>query len=398
MQRLVIVGGGIVGITIAIEIAKKNLFKEILLIEKEKSLGSHATVRNSGVIHAGFYYTESSKKAEFCSKANNLLRNYCVENNITINKCGKVVVTKNEKEEETLELLYKRGVNNGVKLEIIDKKFIFDYDEYAKSYRNFLWSPNTWSASPKELLNKLISESESLGIKVLTNTRISDGTNEEIIDNKNNKIKYDFLINAAGGYALELSKKLGIGSDYSLLPFKGLYLKSKKISKIFKRHIYPVPNINQPFLGIHTTLTSDNFLKLGPTAIPVLSPENYKIFDGLDFGISTQIIKSQIDCFFNNNFGYRDLAFREIKYLLKSNIIKEANKLTNFDLNQIEFDWYTPGIRAQLYDFKNKTLEMDFKMIEKDKQLHILNSISPAWTCSFMTARYISDKVITFFN
>ena len=80
-------------------------------------------------------------------------------------------------------------------------------------------------------MNKLISESESLGIKVLTNTRISDGTNEEIIDNKNNKIKYDFLINAAGGYALELSKKLGIGSDYSLLPFKGLYLKSKKLAK-----------------------------------------------------------------------------------------------------------------------------------------------------------------------
>ncbi len=398
MSRLVIVGGGIVGITIALEIAKKDFFEEIYLFEKNNSLGSHATVRNSGVIHAGFYYTESSKKAEFCSKANFLLRDYCLSNNITINKCGKIVVAKNKSEEKTLELLYQRGINNGVELELLEANQINKYDKYAKTYGSFLWSPNTWSASPKELLEKLIVEAKSFGIKFITNTRIVGGDNKVILDNKNNKYKYDFLINSAGGYALELSKSLGVESPYSLLPFKGLYLKSKNICNIFQKHIYPVPNIEQPFLGIHTTLTSDNYLKLGPTAIPVLGPENYNLFDGLDFVQSSKIIKSQIDCFLNNNFGYRDLALREIKYLLKGNIINEANKLTNYDLNTIDFDWYTPGIRAQLYNHEKKNLEMDFKMIESKNQLHILNSISPAWTCSFMTSKYISEKVFAFFE
>ncbi len=394
MKRIIVVGGGIIGITTALEVSKRKIFDEILILEKDNELGSHATVRNSGVIHAGFYYTEDSKKAEFCSEGNNLLRKYCLEKNITINKCGKVVVTKNKFDEETLSLLYKRGLNNGVELELFEKKQLYKYEENAKTFESFLWSPNTWSASPKEVLENLKEDIKSQGIKVLKNVEVVKGDEKKVFDSKGNSYDYDFLVNCAGGYSLNIAKVLGLNSKYKILPFKGLYLKSKEKCYLYKTHIYPVPNIKQPFLGIHTTLTADNFLKLGPTAVPAFSPENYSLFRGLAPSLSSDILLTQLNCFIHNNFDFRKLAFQEVKYLCKQNIINEANKLTNINLNEIDFEWYTPGIRPQLYNIISKNLEMDFIIESSENQLHILNSISPAWTCSLKSSQYIADKII----
>jgi len=202
------------------------------------------------------------------------------------------------------------------------------------------------------------------------------------------------LINAAGAYSLDIARIMGVKTNLTLLPFKGLYLKSRQKIKEYKRHIYPVPNINQPFLGIHTTLTSDGYLKLGPTALPVLSPENYHLFSGLEFKFAFEIISTQLNLFINNRFGYRDLALKEINYLIKKNIINEAQKLTILNLKKIKFDWYTPGIRAQLYNTSKNKLEMDFVYKKFNNQFHILNSISPAWTCSFKTAKFIIEKIV----
>ena len=115
------------------------------------------------------------------------------------------------------------------------------------------------------------------------------------------------MVNASGGYALSIAKLFGIQTKYKILPFKGLYLKSVNILKNFKSHIYPVPDINQPFLGIHTTITSDNFLKLGPTAIPVFSPENYQLFQKLDLQLTPEIISLQLALLMENNFNSETL-------------------------------------------------------------------------------------------
>lgn len=391
--KLVIIGGGILGTTIAREAAINKLFSEIFIIEKESVLGAHSSTRNSGVIHAGFYYYPESFKAKFCAEGNKIMREYCLKNSISINKCGKVVVSSSELEEKVLFELYKRGIANGSELQILDKTKLVKYETYAKTYQNFLWSPNTWSASPQDLFKSLIDECKELGIKFITNELIVKVNKNELISLKGNIYKYDHVINSAGGYSLEVAELFGIKKDFKILPFKGLYLKSVKKVESFQRHIYPVPDIQQPFLGIHTTLTSDNYLKLGPTAIPVFSPENYKLFEGLDWKISADIFKLQLNLFLKNKFGFRDLAFREIKYLIKNNILKEANKLTSLDLNKIDFNWHSPGIRPQLYNCKTQKLENDFILFKKEKSTHILNSISPAWTCSFKTAKYIIEEI-----
>ena len=392
-KSLFIIGGGIVGMTIAREAALKKCFKKVTIIEKEYRLGFHASSRNSGVIHAGFYYAPNSQKALFCSEANSLLRNYCIKNKVELKQTGKVVVCKDESELESLNELYQRGVANKSNIYFLDEKELQDYESLALTSSKFIWSPNTWSASPKDLIKKLNYELKELGVNIILNRKIVACKNNILIDNKNYEYEYDFLINAAGAYSLKMAKIMGIKTNYVLLPFRGMYLKSNKKISNFSTHIYPVPNIDQPFLGIHTTLTSDGYIKLGPTAFPVLSPENYRLFEGIDFDFLPSIIFNQVKLLLNNSFGYRNLAFQEFNNLFKNNILASAQRLTKFKLNSKDFSWYSPGIRAQLFDKKNGTLEMDFVNIKKSNQYHILNSISPAWTCSLKTAEYVMSEI-----
>ena len=392
-KSLLIIGGGIIGMAIAREAALRKSFTKITLIEKEKNLGFHASSRNSGVIHAGFYYSPDSKKGLFCAEANRLLRKYCLDNNIETRKSGKVVVCEDEEQVEILKNLYKRGVLNNSNISLFNAEKLDNYEPLALTYSKFIWSPNTWSANPKELIKSMQKQLNELGVNIVLNKKVVSFDGKNFFDIYKNKYVFDYVINAAGAHSLKVAKMMGIDTEYILLPFKGMYLRSKRKVSKFKTHIYPVPNINQPFLGIHTTLTSDGFLKLGPTALPVFSPENYKTFEGLDFSYLPSIFLNQLKLFLKNSFGYRNLAFQEINNLFKSNILKSAQKLTKAKLLEEDFEWYTPGIRAQLFNKNSGKLEMDFVNIKNNNQYHILNSISPAWTCSLKTAEYVMNQV-----
>ena len=393
--NLIIVGAGIVGITIAREAALSKLFGEIIIIEKERQAGYHASSRNSGVLHSGFYYSPDSKKANFCSEGNKLMRDYILTNSLSFNPCGKVVVSKNEADDKIIEILGNRAKQNNCLVKVLNSSEIDKYEPAAKTNQLFLWSPNTWSASPIEILNCLLKEIKEYGVKILLGEKVSEVKDKLIILEDGKKINYDYLVNASGGYALSIAKLFGIQTKYKILPFKGLYLKSVEILNNFQSHIYPVPDIEQPFLGIHTTLTSDNFLKLGPTAIPVFSPENYQLFQKLDLKLTPEIISLQISLLMGNTFKFRDLAIREFKYLFKKNIIDSAQNLTAIELNKQNYNWYSPGIRAQLYDTELQKLENDIVIERKNSSFHLLNSISPAWTCSFKTAKYILEQILT---
>ncbi len=393
-KTLLIIGGGIVGISIAREAALRRYFKRITIIEKEKELGLHASSRNSGVIHAGFYYAPNTSKALFCSEANNLLRNYCIEKNVEVKKSGKVVVCNDKNDVKIIDELYQRGINNSAKIFLLKERELSNYEPLALTSEKFIWSPNTWSANPRNLIKAIKKELIELNVKIVLNRKIVSQRKNTLIDRENNKYHYDFLINAAGAHSLKIAQLFNIENDFALLPFRGMYLKSKKKVNSFKRHIYPVPDIRQPFLGIHTTLSSDGYLKLGPTAIPVLSPENYNNFSGIDLDYLPNILINQTKLFLNNSFGYRDLAFRELKNLRKKNIIASAQKLTKLKLFESDFEWYSPGIRAQLFNKKSGKLAMDFVNIKNSNQYHILNSISPAWTCSFKTADFVVNDIL----
>lgn len=374
-MKVLIVGAGIVGMSLAYEIRKKYPDFEITIIDKEAHEAFHASGKNSGILHAGFYYNADSLKAKLTTRGNKLMKEFCYTHNIKVNETGKLVVAKNEEEIETLFELEKRSKANNAGAYIITQKEAEKIDPNAKTTKYALYSPNTASVNPKEVCGVLREELENKDVKFIFKMPF-EKYNES----------YDFLINAAGLYADKIAHKFGVGLDYTMLPFKGLYRKYLGEDKI-KTQIYPVPNIKNPFLGVHFTLMADNTIKIGPTAIPAFWRENYVGFDRFKLDEFIEILSLEAKLFITNAFGFRDLALWEMRYYNPKNLIEEAKKLVK--RLRGGFKPYPPGIRAQLLNRKTNELIMDFLVEKNDNQIHILNAVSPAFTASFAFAEYV---------
>ena len=373
-MKVLIVGAGIIGMSLAYEWREKNPNDEIIIIDKESHEAFHASGKNSGILHAGFYYNTDSLKAKLTAEGNKLMKKFCKSKNIKINETGKLVVAKNEDELETLKELAKRSEANGAGAYLISEEEAKKIDSNAKTYKYALYSPNTASVNPREVCKVLRKDLESKGVKFIFNMPFEKYNGS-----------YDFLINAAGLYADKIAHKFNAGLNYSVIPFKGLYLKYLGDDKI-KTQIYPVPNIKNPFLGVHFTLMADRTIKIGPTAIPAFWRENYAGFNRFNFKEMVEILGIEAKMFFTHKW-FRDLAFYEMRYYLPKNLINEAKKLV-YKLRG-DFKVYPPGIRAQLVDMRDLSLVMDFLVERKENQIHILNAVSPAFTASFAFSKYV---------
>ncbi len=385
--EILIVGAGIIGLSLARELRKYYPKISITIVEKENILAAHASGKNSGVLHAGFYYTSDSLKARFTVEGNKRLTQYCLENNIPINQCGKVVVTKEEKDLKTLYELKERAKLNGCRVCIVDEKELLDIEPNAKTYERALFSPATSTINPKQVC---IHIAEHLGspTKILLNKQVIYIKYPFAYCKKHLKIKFKFLFNAAGLYADKISQFFGIGEEYTLLPFKGIYL-SYKDPSLIKKHIYPVPDLNNPFLGVHFTKGVNKGIKVGPTAIPALWRENYNFKERFSLNELKEILWWEGKLFIENSFNFRSLSIQEIKKYYKSYFIKEAKKLVK-NINEKAFGKYLPsGIRAQLLDKNKKQLVMDFVVKKEEHSFHILNAVSPAFTSAFPFAEYV---------
>ena len=373
-MKVLIIGAGIVGMSLAYEWRKKNPNDEITIIDKEPHEAFHASGKNSGILHAGFYYNSNTLKAKLTADGNKLMKEFCKKNNIKINETGKLVVAKNEKEVEVLKELERRSKANNAGAYLISEEEAKKIDSNAKTYKYALFSPNTASVNPREVCRVLREDLEKKGVKFIFNMPFE----------KFNK-SYDFLINAAGLYADKIAHLFGVGRNFEVIPFKGLYLKYLGDDKI-KTQIYPVPNIKNPFLGVHFTLMADNTIKIGPTAIPAFWRENYAGFERFNFKEMIEILSIEAKMFFKHKW-FRDLAFYEMKYYIPKNLINEAKKLV-YKLRG-NFKPYPPGIRAQLVNMRDLSLVMDFLIERKENQIHILNAVSPAFTASFAFAKWV---------
>ena len=395
MSDFIIIGAGIIGLSIAKALKEKYPNSKIVILEKEKNVGYHSSGRNSGVLHAGFYYTANSLKAKFTRDGCLEMSKFCEDNGLSINRCKKIVVANNQDELEGLEELYRRGVANGVEIELIDEEELNRLYPNITTYKKALFSPNTATIDPIEILeflkNKLIQKGVEFRFSEGYNTNLNNNT---ILTTKKNKLKADKIINSAGLYADKIAKDFGYSKNYTIIPFKGIYLKYTKNDKPITTNIYPVPNLKNPFLGVHYTITVDNSIKIGPTAIPAFWRENYGGFENFKLDEFLEIIKYELKLFITNAFGFRSLAIEEMKKYYKPYFINLATKMVK-EIDKEGFNqWSKPGIRAQLLDINRLELLDDF-VIEGDKNsIHILNAVSPAFTSSFPFARWIVDNYV----
>ncbi len=375
-----IIGAGIIGMTIAYELKKQHKNITIAIIDKEDTVAKHASGRNSGVLHAGFYYSADSLKAKLTVDGNKLMRQFCKNNNIFVNETKKVVVANDEVELKGLYELQKRAEINGVDTKIISEDELKIIDSNIKTYKKALYSPTTASVDPIEVCFKLKDVLEKLGIVFYFNTNFKD------ID-----IKYDYLINCAGAYADKIAQNFGLAKNYTMLPFKGIYLKYIDDKTAIKKNIYPVPNLNNPFLGIHYTITVDGSIKIGPTAIPAFWRENYKGLENFNLNEVIEILYYEAKLFILNSFNFRNLAVSEMKNFVKSVFIKKAKNMV-YNIGD-DFKPIPAGIRSQLLNTNTNELVQDFIVEYGENSIHVLNAVSPAFTCSFAFAKYVVEGI-----
>lgn len=381
-----IVGAGIIGLTIAHELVQKFPDLRIAIVEKENDVAMHASGRNSGVIHAGFYYSADSLKAKLTARGNERMQKFCVDHDLPLKKWQKIVVAKDATELKGLEELYSRGIANGVNVELIDEPALAKISPNIKTYQRALLSPNTASTDPKAVCLQLKKILMDRHVQFYFNEKVKRITLHQLKTTQRT-IRYKYLFNCAGLYADKLAKQMGVAKHYVLLPFKGLYLKSHYNEGNVVTNIYPVPNLNNPFLGVHFTKTIHGDIKIGPTAIPAFWRENYQGLQNFNPFELAEILYYQTKLFAKNSFNFRRLALTEMKNYFPRVMVKEAKKLVHTMHEKTSF--MKAGIRAQLLDTQKNQLIMDFVIEQTPNSTHILNAVSPAFTCSFAFAEYV---------
>jgi len=384
----IIIGSGIIGLSIATKLKDSRPNARILILEKEEDVARHASGRNSGVLHAGFYYTADSLKAKFTVNGNKAMRAYCQRRNIPVNQCGKLVVARNEKELGQLYELERRGKRNGSNVRIISETEASQIEPNVKTYNYALYSPDTASVNPTQVCTSLKDDLKEKGVEFKFNTkylRYQNGAVESTLGS----FKAGKIINCAGLYADKVAHDFGFGKKYTMLPFKGLYLKYTKNKTDIKTNIYPVPDLKNPFLGVHFTKTASGDIKIGPTATPAFWRENYQGFDHFNLRELLSISSYEARLFMSNSFGFRNLAIEEIKKYNKDYFINLARSMVqNIDPRGFS-DFTVPGIRAQLLDKETLMLVQDFVVEGDSHSTHVLNAVSPAFTCAFPFAEYV---------
>lgn len=387
-----VIGGGVIGLSVARRLRSVFPDARVVLIEKEPGFGLHASTRNSGVLHAGFYYTADSLKARFTRMGNLAMTRYCRERGIPVNDCGKLVVARGPADLPAMDELLKRGRANGVELESIDAAAAKKLEPRVKTFERAIFSPATSSVDPARVLAALVRDAGSEGIEMRSDEGYLERTDRGV-RTRRSEIRAGHVINCAGLYADRIARDFGFSKNYRILPFKGLYLYSDEPAGAFRRHIYPVPDLRNPFLGVHFTITSEGRVKIGPTAIPAFWREQYGWTEGFNLGEFAETVFRQAGLFWGADFDFRGLAMTEIRKYSRGVMARLASELAEgVDPAQYRH-WGRPGIRAQLVRLSDKKLEMDF-VIEGDRgSTHVLNAVSPGFTCALPFAEHVVDEL-----
>lgn len=388
---LLVVGGGIVGLTAAIAFRRRFPDQHVVILEKEGHLAEHASGRNSGVLHAGFYYTADSLKARLCRDGNRRMAAFCDERGLPIRRSGKLVVARSEADHAGLDELLRRAAANDVPLEAITEAEAREIEPRARTVGRALWSPSTAVVDPGRVVAAMADEALGLGIDLRLGVAYQGRSGDGVLTSAG-PIPAGFVLNAAGLYADRVARDFGFAAHHRILPFKGLYLTGDEPIDSLRCAIYPVPDLGFPFLGVHFTVTVEGHAKIGPTAMPALWREAYgglARFSALELG-EIALREARL---FVGDASFRALAAHELRKSRRPRLLADAAQLVD-GLDPARWTrWGRPGIRAQLLDVRTGKLEMDFLVEGDSRSLHVLNAVSPAFTCSLPFADELVRRV-----
>ena len=321
------------------------------------------------------------------------MKAYVRSKNLAINECGKLVVAQNEHELKQLDELLARGQHNASNVRLINEAEVLEIAPNVKTFKRALYSPNTASVDPQEVCRALKEDLLQAGVTFSFNTKYL-GRRGDIVKTNQGDFQATKIINCAGLYADRVAADFGFGLKYTMIPFKGLYLKYTKNTTDININVYPVPNLNNPFLGVHFTKTVTGAIKIGPTAIPAFWRENYNLHHGFSVNELAEILFFESKLYWSNAFNFRLLAHEEIHKYNRPYFVSLATAMVKSIDPKGFTEWTKPGIRAQLLDKKTLSLVQDFVIEADHRSVHVLNAVSPAFTCAFPFSQYVVDQYV----
>lgn len=390
---LIVVGGGLVGLSSAYKIQMSNPKMRILIIEKEKDLAFHQSGRNSGVLHSGLYYKPGSYRAKNCVEGRLEMVEFARKHGVNHDVCGKLVVATNPSEVALLPNLVKRGTQNGLKnLRILNSEEIKKIEPFVKG-KAAIWVPQTGIIDFRSVAQKikdLIFEINSnscvkLNTKIL---KISKDSENQTVYTNNGNFKCDRLVSCAGLFSDRIAKSDGLNLDFKIVGFRGDYytLEDEAKHKV-KNLIYPVPNPSFPFLGVHFTRMTDGEVECGPNAVFIFKREGYKrfSFDLIDTIDSLNYLGTWKLFLKHWKFGLNEIAKANSKRLFLYHLKKLVPSLKMTDIRVGR-----SGVRAMALGKDGNVIE-DFKIVDNGKNVHVINAPSPAATACLSIGQKVAD-------
>ncbi|MEX2639335.1 MAG: L-2-hydroxyglutarate oxidase [Balneolales bacterium] len=397
MYDVIIIGGGIVGLSTAYKMLKKYPTHKVAVLEKENRVAVHQTGRNSGVIHSGIYYKPGSYKARNCIAGRHQLVDFCREHKIGYDLCGKLIVAVTEPETIRLENIYRRGLENRIEgIEKIDQAEMKKIEPHAYGIEA-IRVPCAGIVDYVGVSNTLQSLIAQMGGDIHLNEevkRITKSGNESEIRTKNGAFKTRYIINCAGLYSDRIAEKAGLQPPVQIVPFRGEFFElKKKAEHLVNGLIYPLPNPDFPFLGVHFTRMVSGGVECGPNAVFAFKREGYG-----KFSLNPKDLMQTLGYsgFWRMAARHWRMGLNEIhRSLSKKAFLKELRKL----IPALTLDDIRPapsGVRAMALDPGGRIID-DFSLIKDSNQIHVLNAPSPAATASLALADEILAKAETEF-
>lgn len=392
---IIIAGAGIIGSATAWQLIQKYPNKSILVIEKEAMAAAHQTGRNSGVIHAGVYYQPGSLKAKFCRQGLEETISFCHHHAIPYRQCGKLIVATTEAEESRLNALFENCRANNLSPESIDAKRLKSIEPMVTGL-SAVYVPHSGITDYIAITNKMLSLSRTKGVEVCYGqgvhaiTESSQSVVIETIGLSRQMFKCDYFINCAGVYADALIRQQGLQCNFSILPFRGEYFRlSQRCNEVVSRLIYPVPDPELPFLGVHLTPMIGGYLTVGPNAVIALGKEAYSNKDFKLSELSEMFRYRGTWKLLSKHFGSGIGELRDS--ISQRGYLKRVNKYCKY-IQLSDLLPYRSGIRAQAVDQSGQLLH-DFEFVKSPRTLHVGNAPSPAATSAIPIAKSIVDQI-----
>ena len=396
-QDVTVVGAGLIGLSTAMELLQRNPGMKLTVVEKADGPASQQSGHNSGVIHSGIYYKPGSFKAQFCVEGRASMTRFCLDNEIPVWECGKLIVATNPAEEARLEDLWERGTNNAVEgLRIVNREEMGEIEPFVEGTKA-LYAPKTGIVDYRKVADVYSEKVQSLGGKIQFNSEVkniipngqgSDGTNYAV-ETTSGEIETKYLVNCAGLHSDLIAAMSGVNPGLRIVPFRGEYYTLAKSSEhMVKGLIYPVPDPSFPFLGVHLTQTMKGWVEAGPNAVLALKREGYRKrdFSFVDFGRTVTF-----PGFWKMSLKSWKVGLWEMNRSLRKDVFLNSLRKLMPSLKKSDLAPGGSGVRAQAVH-SDGTLLDDFRIDESATAVHVLNAPSPGATSSLVIGNYIADK------